>query len=571
MPFNLITSFAQVRRRVAESDLADWVAGWGAPDDIHLSPPDLRAADQGFVDELKAGTMGLAATSVHLGSRSPFAVQAPNDSWLTALESFAWLRHLASDPAEETGQLARRAVNEWISLRRHRPRLSRRPDVQARRILSWLAHIDLILDENSRRAERRVLRTLAAEIDALWRARRRLAPGATRLNTTIALLQAEIAAQPRARRLARLISELAKDLDTVVLSDGGARSRNTIDLVEMLLDLLPLRQSFAVAGLAPPPTLVSSIERMSAMVRYMRHRDGTLARFNGVGVTARDALASVLAIDEGQARVATGAPQFGYVRLEAGTALVIADTGARTATPADATFHGCLAFEFSDGTEILIASAGAPERADQRYATAARAISAHAAMSLGEAWAMTAGAVQSGIENGTDGPVLRAAHDGFLAAHQLMHHRTLHLAADGDRLEGEDILRGRHGPVRFSRDVPFAIHFPVHPDVRVDSVRKDHEDGFELATRRGARWRFFAEGNVSTTVESCLYMTSHGAIERPQIVVRGATNGEATVTWRFTRLSQGSTGGRVSRHGSLREALETATEASPRTDNGLAD
>ena len=40
---------------------------------------------------------------------------------------------------------------------------------------------------------------------------------------------------------------------------------------------------------------------MTAMLRHLRLGDGALARFNGMGATERDALATVLAYDEGRA------------------------------------------------------------------------------------------------------------------------------------------------------------------------------------------------------------------------------------------------------------------------------
>ena len=55
-------------------------------------------------------------------------------------------------------------------------------------------------------------------------------------------------ARERARRL---IDELRAQ----ILPDGGHISRNPGALVEMLLDLLPLRQAFAARNVPPPPAL----------------------------------------------------------------------------------------------------------------------------------------------------------------------------------------------------------------------------------------------------------------------------------------------------------------------------
>ncbi len=110
---------------------------------------------------------------------------------------------------------------------------------------------------------------------------------------------------------------LAAELERQVLPDGGHLSRNPSVLVELLLDLLPLRQCFAARRQPsrPRPALLAAIARMTAMLRHLRLGDGMLARFNGMGATERDVLATVLAYDESQA--GTAGLRAGYVRLRA--------------------------------------------------------------------------------------------------------------------------------------------------------------------------------------------------------------------------------------------------------------
>ena len=57
---------------------------------------------------------------------------------------------------------------------------------------------------------------------------------------------------------------------------AGHISRNPGALIELLIDLLPLRQTFAARNIAPPPALLNAIDRMMPMLRFFRHGDGTL-------------------------------------------------------------------------------------------------------------------------------------------------------------------------------------------------------------------------------------------------------------------------------------------------------
>ena len=70
-----------------------------------------------------------------------------------------------------------------------------------------------------------------------------------------------------------------------ILPDGGHISRNPGALIELLVDLLPLRTAFTARNIAPPPALLNAIDRMMPMLRFFRHGDGNFALFNGMGPT----------------------------------------------------------------------------------------------------------------------------------------------------------------------------------------------------------------------------------------------------------------------------------------------
>src|SRR5262249_61990677 len=112
-----------------------------------------------------------------------------------------------------------------------------------------------------------------------------------------------------------------------ILPDGGHISRNPGTLIELLLDLLPLKQAFAARNVPPPPALLNAIDRMMPMLRFFRHGDGNFALFNGMGPTAPDLLAPALASDDARGAPLSNAPHTGYQRMQAGALLVIADTG----------------------------------------------------------------------------------------------------------------------------------------------------------------------------------------------------------------------------------------------------
>jgi hypothetical protein len=91
--------------------------------------------------------------------------------------------------------------------------------------------------------------------------------------------------------------------------------------------------------------------------------------------------------------------------------------------------------------------------------------------------------------------------------------------------------------LRFAWDVPFAVHFHVHPDVEVWPGREP--DSADLVLKSGQHWRLCARG-AALTIEPSVH--SGGALgPRPaqQLVLRGACHGEARVAWEIFRLPSG--------------------------------
>src|SRR6516162_3230102 len=251
--------------RLHRSRLLRWRHRAPAPQELLLAPPDLRAPDQGFVDELAAGSLGLAGAVAQLRGRSPFLIAPPSRAWLRELHSFSWLRHLDAVRSAGTERTAR-----------------------------------LLFDGAKRRPYAGLMRSLAAQITYLTASWRDAPDGYPRLLALIALVQADLCIAANERRLAHSSKLLIAELERQILPDGCHSSRNPWVLVELLLDLLPLRQCFAAQGKTPDPALDAAIRRMTGMLCLLRLGDGMLARFNGAATVEPDALATVLAHAQGQ-------------------------------------------------------------------------------------------------------------------------------------------------------------------------------------------------------------------------------------------------------------------------------
>src|SRR5207248_8405782 len=125
-----------------------WLLSFGKVDRLLIAPQDLRTADATRAAEIYAGRFAFAGKTVVCDARSPFELAPPAEEWAVALFGFGWLRHLRAADSAITRSNARALVDEWITVTRARNAYAWRPDVVARRIISWISQSPLLLDDS---------------------------------------------------------------------------------------------------------------------------------------------------------------------------------------------------------------------------------------------------------------------------------------------------------------------------------------------------------------------------------------------------------------------------------------
>lgn len=534
--------------RVLYSPLLRWRLGPFNADQLLIVPQDLRSADPSFQHEIELGQFGLAGTIAVLDGVSPFELPPPNEAWARSLHGFGWLRHLDSGPQPGAKAMAQGLAVEWTLRHRGGSGLPWEPAVTARRMISWLSHAGLLLEGADAKTFDAVTRSLAEQLVRLSAAWRDAPGGYPRLLALIALVLADLTVAGHDRQLPDAEALLVAEIGRQIMDDGGHISRNPCMLVEILLDVLPLRQCFVSRKRTLPKAIESAMQRMIMMLRHMRHGDGMLARFNGVSVAAPAGLATVLAYDDLQDSLPILAPQSRYARLSRGDAVVLVDVGSPPPLESAGEAHaGCLSFELSHGTQLVVVNGGAPGPADGDWRPASRATASHNTLCLDEQSSSRMvrhktledligappiclpDAVEATIEDHGGSLELDAVHDGYVGRTGLVHRRSLALGSDGRRLLGIDRLAGRKVKVRLRRDLPFSIHFHLHPDATCKRGVSANEA--EIALRDGQIWRFTLEGARLAIEESTYFADSSGPRASLQIVARGSTFGESEVRW----------------------------------------
>lgn len=523
------------------------------PERLLIAPQDIRTSDPTVAADIYAGYFTFSGRVVNTHGETPFNVPPPSSAWAVTLAGFGWLRHLRAADTALARANAQALVDDWIELRgRKDDGVDWDPRVAARRLISWLSQSPLILEQADRDFYRRFLKSISRHGAILQSAMQSGLAREDRLICAIALANLGLCADGMKGLQKRSTKYLSDELDRQILGDGGHISRNPQVIVDLLLDLLPLRQTYLAQTATAPSQLLNAIDRMMPMLRLFRLGDGSLALFNGMGSTAPHALATVLAYDDARADALTNAPYSGYQRIEANDAIVVMDCGAAPQPEFSERAHaGCLSFEFSSGPQRMIVNCGSPDESHGTLREAARSTAAHSTLVVADSSSChfaTGQGLNRWLEGRIiSGPVhvpverhlyesmtrLEASHDGYENRQGLIHTRTLTLTSDGDRLEGEDKLTVSSRRVPGAGMVDYAARFHLHPAVR--ATLRDENRVVELSLPNGDLWTFHAGGRALALEESIYFASADGVRGSEQIVIHANMREDTHLLWRFTR------------------------------------
>ncbi len=483
-------------------------------DRLVIAPQDLRTADATRAAEIYGGRFAFAGKVVICDRRSPFEMTPPSDEWAVILLNFAWLRHLRAANSAITRANARSLIDDWINVQGGFHPLGWRLDILSRRVICWLSQAPFVLQDADARFYRRFIRSLSRQVRYLRRSLKETRAGYPRLQALIALNYATLCMHGQSGALRGDARKLMEELRYQILPDGGHISRNPGVLIEVLVDLLPLRQLFSARQLQPPAALNNAIDRMMPMLRFFRHADGHFAQFNGMGPTPIDLLATVLAYDDARGTPVSNAPHSGYQRIDAGNTALLMDTGKPPPLAVSQEAHaGCLSFELSWKQHRLVINCGLPAVNRENWRQVARATPAHATVTVNDTSScrffdslrrllggipIVSGPhnVEIARDEKPEGVTLRVSHDGYAPDFGIVHTRLVRLSADGRALDGEDSFQPAQGRAR--RRAP-----PTNMPSVFTCIRRSRPTGCPTATASSCCCRTRSCGRFRPMAKPC--------------------------------------------------------------------
>jgi len=466
------------------------------------------------------------------------------------VHSFAWLRDLSTVATRAQGApIAEALMAHWLATYADRVDATAwRADLWGRRILFWTAHAPLILSSTDLVYRSSVLNTLARGARHLDRGADKAPPGAQRIAAWCGVVAAGLLIPGGEPRRAFGEAGLLRALASGLFEDGGSVSRSPAMLLDTIMLVSTLRETYAARREELPAAAQAALARMVAALLGTMHGDRALSSWQGGGPATPTAVAAAIEASGVRTRPLRQSRDWGYQRLAAGGAILLVD--AAPPPVARVVEGGCastLAFEFSDASTRLIVNCGGARAALAQLpaplAEGLRTTAAHSTLVVGDSNSTAIHAdgtlgrgvaeVELSRQESDAASRIEASHDGYVRRWGFVHRRQLMLTGDGRELRGEDALLPR-GRRRRAGAVGFAVRFHLGAGVQASPTA----DGLAALLRlpTGALWQFRCRGGT-LAIEESLWIDGDGRpVPTQQLVVGGeAPAGGASVSWALKR------------------------------------
>ncbi len=518
-----------------------------------FNPPIMQTIDESVARDIYAGVFAFAARTVQADETSIFLTSPPSPEWQRALQGFDWLPHLAYARQSVIPLKAISLLQEWINVAAGKGAQARQPHVGARRVWNWLLCLPVIRARASPAVADKIHRALNQQVHDLSRM---TFEGAHPVELSIGLCRVlhALAFTAREAALPRALAELEATLDTQVQSDGCLISRNPAALVRVLGQLLVLRAVLAqgAADTDRSAGLDRAVERMSGALRVLSLVPRRPALFHGAGEVDQGYVTALLAgtSDPDEAPHIAHARCGGYHVLSRGDSRVIMDTGAICPVPFSATSHAsCLGFELAWKACPVIVNCGSPRVSDEALRQLLRATAAHSTLVINDVSScrfspqdigngqaqryVVAGPRQVNCKqededkDKDEGVCIRARHDGYMSAFNLLHERRLALSRDGGALKGRDRLTpGRDTDLH--THLPYVLRFHLHPDIDITQMDRRH---MAMSLPNGDAVSFTCH-DEDIAIEESLYTRRSGVpVPTQQIVIASDVQRARQISW----------------------------------------
>ncbi|NRA87441.1 MAG: heparinase II/III family protein [Rhizobiales bacterium] len=546
-----------IKQKLIRFYILKWRKKSHIPNKIIFEPNDYHIADPTIAQDIYDGHISLAGISYNVGANSPFNIQPPNEGWHHELITFGWLRHFKALKSPIALMQAKALFVDWQKDDGYNHANNWSLSVTAKRLISLLSHASILIDKNISANNEAYFKIIDQHVQILSHGYKNANKSKSKLDAAIALCYAKLCLDSdywSKNKAEEFETFLDKQLTAQILPDGGHISRNPDILLEIMLDLIPLKLAYKKQQIMVPVALQNAIDRIIPILHFFCHPDGNFIQFNGAGPTDWAAFLSIFDAEGQGLNPPTQAPHSGYYRLYAPKLQLTIDAGATPDAAYSTTAHaGPLAVEICAAGQRMVVNCGAAPIYDYKWFTLTRSTAAHSTLNINN---LSTALIQLpkwltklighqifhghskmpvAIGNSPKGPQVLASHNGYVKQFGLIHKRQISLSEEGDLVTGLDLLTPKSAKTKFKgKKLPFDIRFHLHPHIVTQTSRDGHSILLTLPNRD--MWQFVSTF-ASFKLEDSIYLgESHEKKTTKQIVISGEVLDYAEVKWQFRKI-----------------------------------
>ncbi len=533
-------------------------AGKARPPTGFLIQPEPRTIGRVSTgQQLVAGKVLLAGHLLDLDESSIWDMPAPSHAFTEALQGFGWMDDLAALGDLDARDTAQDWTFEWIERYGTGKGPGWTPELTGRRLTRWINHAVLLRTGQPQENTRAFHLSLARQTLFLARRWRAAPEGLARIEALTGLIYASLSLKGMEAHADTATAGLAAECTARVDAGGGVPTRNPEELLDVFTLLNWSALTLAGNGRMVPQEIASAIERITPVLRALRHADGGLGRFHGGGRGHEGRLDQALAT-AGVRAVPLPGLAMGFARLHGGRTSLLMDAAPPPQGPESRDAHAStLAIEVTSGRRPMIVSCGSGAGFGANWHKAGRATPSHSVLGLdgysssrlvgeGDDLRLTGGPHEAHANpvNNDGFTGIIAGHDGFMLTHGLGYMRRIEMSTDGRMIHGEETLAAISDAdkTRFDaamareRGIPFSLRFHLHPDV--DASLDLGGTAVSLALKSGEIWVLRYEGRYNLEIEPSVFLEK-GRLEprtAKQVVLSGTASDYSTrIRWSLAK------------------------------------
>ena len=441
----------------------------------------------------------------------------PEETFGEAWQRFGWLRHMREFGGNNARSNARRLILEWDETYGNYSVEAWHPELIAERLRVLVFLWGWFGESASLDQRHDFIASMSAQLYCLEQDWNRLKTEDARVGALGSMVIASLFLNPRAD-VTHPCKAIVKNLETLILADGGHASRQPDKHISLLKLLIELRYALASSSGWLKEDLASTlasieeqINRMGAIARMWRLGDGEIISTIGGNEIGAKEITRILDHAGPQGKITHHAEQSGFIRLASGRSIALLNAE-----------H--LALEFSHGTQRLVVGVGK----EQELST----------LSL-DGVAPQASSFNSETGPAEGGTLAIASHDGYTQSYGIIHTRRIFLSTGGYDLRGEDSLTYEGKPGAIPTHV--IIRFHLHPKI-TPFISYGGKVTLGLPSNAVA-WRFVFEG-AKPSIEESTFTERHAPEPSKQICLTADASSirrdnEVSIRWGFRREQRG--------------------------------